>query len=286
MAGVAEMADYQPCPKSGCRGGGVVTADQTDAACNVCGVCWKFLPIAGTGTGTGSGSDSGCWRLFSSDRTARWKKRRTKQCPKCNTAIEKNGGCAHMTCTRCKYTYCWICLKDTAEGSHATCSSWNSWEMSRQWFEDNWHTVLVGTLFAALFLYGCAHLYALIQPTLSAWNTRVNSFITDLFAPFAGTAERVGAAIRDVAARLAGPILGAMLTAAASAIVRAIWDTFYTRAGRRSVKRPLTILLILSMFGAWTCLILDKHASPFWWWCGLWSLVGLLRVVVLRLRAR
>lgn len=43
--------------------------------------------------------------------TAQWLKQNTKPCPKCNTAIEKNEGCNHMTCSKCRYEFCWKCLK-------------------------------------------------------------------------------------------------------------------------------------------------------------------------------
>jgi ariadne-2 len=36
----------------------------------------------------------------------------TQDCPKCKVCIEKNGGCAHMTCYHCKHEFCWVCAND------------------------------------------------------------------------------------------------------------------------------------------------------------------------------
>ncbi|RFU34293.1 hypothetical protein B7463_g2071, partial [Scytalidium lignicola] len=36
----------------------------------------------------------------------------TKQCPSCQWPIEKNEGCAHMTCIKCRAEFCWACLSD------------------------------------------------------------------------------------------------------------------------------------------------------------------------------
>eukprot|EP00826_Nyctotherus_ovalis_P052630 TRINITY_DN670_c0_g2_i5.p1 TRINITY_DN670_c0_g2~~TRINITY_DN670_c0_g2_i5.p1 ORF type:complete len:442 (+),score=76.24 TRINITY_DN670_c0_g2_i5:102-1427(+) len=39
-----------------------------------------------------------------------WAKgRKIQRCPICKIRIEKNEGCNHMTCTHCKYQWCWIC---------------------------------------------------------------------------------------------------------------------------------------------------------------------------------
>lgn len=41
--------------------------------------------------------------------TANWISANTKECPKCSSTIEKNGGCNHMTCRKCRHEWCWIC---------------------------------------------------------------------------------------------------------------------------------------------------------------------------------
>ncbi|XP_040286807.1 cullin-9-like isoform X2 [Bufo bufo] len=35
----------------------------------------------------------------------------SKHCPSCQAPIEKNEGCLHMTCAKCKHGFCWRCLK-------------------------------------------------------------------------------------------------------------------------------------------------------------------------------
>lgn len=42
--------------------------------------------------------------------TANWISANTKECPKCRSTIEKNGGCNHMTCRKCKHEFCWMCM--------------------------------------------------------------------------------------------------------------------------------------------------------------------------------
>ncbi|KAJ5621807.1 hypothetical protein N7528_005039 [Penicillium herquei] len=52
--------------------------------------------------------------------TANWISANTKECPRCQSTIEKNGGCNHMTCRKCKHEFCWMCMGLWAE--HGT--SW------------------------------------------------------------------------------------------------------------------------------------------------------------------
>lgn len=45
-----------------------------------------------------------------------------RPCPQCNTLIEKNGGCPHMTCSKCRHEFCWTCM-----GTYGACKCSNRW---------------------------------------------------------------------------------------------------------------------------------------------------------------
>ncbi|KAK8853178.1 hypothetical protein IAR55_003880 [Kwoniella newhampshirensis] len=47
--------------------------------------------------------------------TANWLQANTKECTKCQSTIEKNGGCNHMTCKKCKWEFCWVCMGPWSE---------------------------------------------------------------------------------------------------------------------------------------------------------------------------
>jgi len=44
------------------------------------------------------------------DANSVWLTGNTKQCPSCKTPIEKNQGCQHMTCAKCRHEFCWVCM--------------------------------------------------------------------------------------------------------------------------------------------------------------------------------
>ena len=46
-----------------------------------------------------------------------WSKNKViKKCPRCKIYTEKNEGCNHMTCTECKYQWCWLCEGEYKNG--------------------------------------------------------------------------------------------------------------------------------------------------------------------------
>lgn len=45
-------------------------------------------------------------------QSERFLQARCKNCPMCQSISEKVSGCDHITCPRCRYQYCWLCLAD------------------------------------------------------------------------------------------------------------------------------------------------------------------------------
>eukprot|EP01035_Chromulina_nebulosa_P018256 gene18256-23931_t len=62
-------------------------------------------------TGSGKGDDIA---------NALWMAANTKKCPRCTSPIEKDEGCNHMSCRKCKHEFCWICMQDWTLHSNNT----------------------------------------------------------------------------------------------------------------------------------------------------------------------
>ncbi|XP_076060868.1 uncharacterized protein LOC143036865 [Oratosquilla oratoria] len=49
-----------------------------------------------------------------------WLVTNSKPCPSCRSPIQKNEGCNHMKCSKCKFDFCWVCLESWKKHSSAT----------------------------------------------------------------------------------------------------------------------------------------------------------------------
>ena len=48
-------------------------------------------------------------RVLEEVQSSEWMQQNTKPCPNCQTHVEKNGGCNHITCRHCNFEWCWLC---------------------------------------------------------------------------------------------------------------------------------------------------------------------------------
>jgi len=100
------------CPAAGC--GNAITADQLHGLVVQCTCGYRFCFSCHDEDHRPVACDQlAQWRRKCSDEseTSHWLGANTKDCPKCQVAVEKNGGCMHMTCRQCGYEWCWLCLK-------------------------------------------------------------------------------------------------------------------------------------------------------------------------------
>lgn len=100
LAYTKRTPDIICCPNSGCKYAGFYTPDHINCKKPFqCEECQTFIqhPILR------EGSERGC-----RDFLSRFVKAfTTKSCPRCGAQITKNGGCDHMTCTRCQHNFNW-----------------------------------------------------------------------------------------------------------------------------------------------------------------------------------
>jgi uncharacterized paraquat-inducible protein A len=57
-----------------------------------------------------------------------------RRCPKCDTQIEKNGGCDHMHCSRCHSDFLWSRAPQAVRRPNQPMKKNNKWQLNEDLF--------------------------------------------------------------------------------------------------------------------------------------------------------
>jgi len=119
-----KMPNMRWCPRPGCGNAMIGHKNALMVVCSndSCRFCFCFK------CNEAWHSDATCaqYQSFKKDQAnggldslRRWVASNAKICPNaaCQSPIEKNGGCNHMTCVKCKHEFCWSCM-GTYTSSH------------------------------------------------------------------------------------------------------------------------------------------------------------------------
>ncbi|KAF4987863.1 hypothetical protein FDECE_15272, partial [Fusarium decemcellulare] len=117
---LAKHPSFRRCLGPGCSNGqiyevldGGESSTRNKMECSVCGFAMCFKHQCPWHEGS-SCDDYDSGRRQSVQMLQVWLANNTKACPgpHCGVPIEKNRGCFHMTCTSCRFEFCWECLAD------------------------------------------------------------------------------------------------------------------------------------------------------------------------------
>eukprot|EP00993_Chasmostoma_nieuportense_P007616 NODE_886_length_1786_cov_31.486438_g830_i0.p1 GENE.NODE_886_length_1786_cov_31.486438_g830_i0~~NODE_886_length_1786_cov_31.486438_g830_i0.p1 ORF type:complete len:559 (+),score=162.41 NODE_886_length_1786_cov_31.486438_g830_i0:48-1679(+) len=99
------------CPSPGCSKA-VLSKDPKRLLVRcLCGYAFCFV-CGGEAHAPAKCSDLREWRLKEKGEgeNSKWVFVNTKPCPACHSPIQKSDGCNHMTCSKCRNEFCWVCL--------------------------------------------------------------------------------------------------------------------------------------------------------------------------------
>jgi len=109
------LPDFRWCSRTNCGTGQEVDGGGSNSffTCAKCSTktCFHHKVVWHTGL---TCRDYDYWIIQHEDNaTSNYIAMNTKQCPKCQSVVEKDGGCDHMTCKPpggCSFEFCWLCL--------------------------------------------------------------------------------------------------------------------------------------------------------------------------------
>ncbi|XP_060580055.1 E3 ubiquitin-protein ligase parkin-like [Ruditapes philippinarum] len=122
------------CPNTGCGEGIIVEDDARNVQCRTCRMefCRQCRQEVHRGSCQSHDATAQVNMTMNVDSEralrARWEaasmetiQDTTKPCPHCAVKTERNGGCMHMKCSRCRRDWCWLCQEEwtrACQGDH------------------------------------------------------------------------------------------------------------------------------------------------------------------------
>lgn len=118
------LSDTRSCPNTSCSYIGWLDLSHlclSSVECPACHTTWKEMNVYPWYLRVLVMLVKAVFGLQEEESNEVWKWMWTKNCPNCNVAIEKNGGCSNMNCYKCKTPFCWTCLKMRKDHRTGTC---------------------------------------------------------------------------------------------------------------------------------------------------------------------
>jgi len=122
---IKKTNDIRTCPNNTCKYAGIIYTDSTcpeQLECESCGTKWREKTHFSHSELTKNSINHEGFNLGEIFNQI-WEEVWARRCPGCHVVIERNGGCNHMTCQKCKHEFCWICTQGHVEHSYWRCKA-------------------------------------------------------------------------------------------------------------------------------------------------------------------
>jgi len=133
------------CPKPNCLVSNMIDAKKEFTVCQcgvqICNNCRNIWH-----------KDKNCLQAINEELGEFSKTNETRLCMNCKSIVTKMAGCSHMTCSVCKYNWCWVCGRKYLPGHFVNCpKKWRPQRNAFHKFRDTFCSI-ISIIFVILIL--------------------------------------------------------------------------------------------------------------------------------------